>query len=59
MLSFNFEEPFGQPYRAYLFVNGWMMGKRVGNLGYAAYLCQWGWEIDLACVQATSEVPSS
>lgn len=22
------------PYRAYLFVNGWMMGKRVGNLGY-------------------------
>ncbi|KAF9451821.1 glycoside hydrolase family 35 protein [Macrolepiota fuliginosa MF-IS2] len=33
MLSFNFEETFGQPYRAYLFVNGWMMGKRVGNLG--------------------------
>lgn len=24
-----------QPYRALLFVNGWMMGKRVGNLGYA------------------------
>jgi hypothetical protein len=23
------------PYRAILFVNGWMMGKRVGNLGYA------------------------
>jgi len=23
----------GQPYRALLFVNGWMMGKRVGNLG--------------------------
>lgn len=22
-----------QPYRALLFVNGWMMGKRVGNLG--------------------------
>ena len=22
-----------QPYRAILFVNGWMMGKRVGNLG--------------------------
>ncbi|KAJ3571523.1 hypothetical protein NP233_g3704 [Leucocoprinus birnbaumii] len=33
MLSFTFEETFGQPYRAYLFVNGWMMGKRVGNLG--------------------------
>jgi len=33
MLSFTFEEPFGQPYRAFLFVNGWMMGKRVGNLG--------------------------
>jgi len=33
MLSFDFEEPFGQPYRALLFVNGWMMGKRVGNLG--------------------------
>lgn len=23
-----------QPYRAILFVNGWMMGKRVANLGY-------------------------
>ncbi|KAK7047487.1 hypothetical protein VNI00_006718 [Paramarasmius palmivorus] len=33
MLSFNFEEEFGQPYRAYLFVNGWMMGKRIGNIG--------------------------
>jgi hypothetical protein len=32
-LSFTFEEPLGQPYRLYLFVNGWMMGKRVGNLG--------------------------
>jgi len=32
-LSFNFEEEFGQPYRVYMFVNGWMMGKRVGNLG--------------------------
>ena len=33
MLSFNFEEPLGQPYRAFLFVNGWMMGKRIANLG--------------------------
>ncbi|KDR82517.1 hypothetical protein GALMADRAFT_237854 [Galerina marginata CBS 339.88] len=33
MLSFTFEEPLGQPYRVFLFVNGWMMGKRVGNLG--------------------------
>ncbi|KAF8879099.1 glycoside hydrolase family 35 protein [Gymnopilus junonius] len=33
MLSFTFDEPLGQPYRAFLFVNGWMMGKRVGNLG--------------------------
>ncbi|KNZ71656.1 putative beta-galactosidase C [Termitomyces sp. J132] len=32
-MSFTFEEPLGQPYRALLFVNGWMMGKRVGNLG--------------------------
>jgi len=32
-MSFTFKEPFGQPYRALLFVNGWMMGKRVGNLG--------------------------
>ncbi|KAJ7612991.1 glycoside hydrolase family 35 protein [Roridomyces roridus] len=32
-MSFTFEEPLGQDYRAYLFVNGWMMGKRVGNLG--------------------------
>ena len=34
MLSFNFLEPEGQPYRASLFVNGWMMGKRIGNLGF-------------------------
>ena len=33
MMSFTFQEPLGQPYRAFLFVNGWMMGKRVGNLG--------------------------
>jgi hypothetical protein len=32
-VSFTFEEPLGQDYRLYLFVNGWMMGKRVGNLG--------------------------
>ncbi|KAL1751658.1 glycoside hydrolase family 35 protein [Schizophyllum commune] len=32
-LSFEFEEALGLPYRAYLFVNGWMMGKRIGNLG--------------------------
>ncbi|KAF8877096.1 glycoside hydrolase family 35 protein [Infundibulicybe gibba] len=32
-MSFTFGEPLGQPYRAILFVNGWMMGKRVGNLG--------------------------
>ncbi|ESK83683.1 glycoside hydrolase family 35 protein [Moniliophthora roreri MCA 2997] len=32
-ISFNFDEPFGQPYRALLFVNGWNMGKRIGNLG--------------------------
>lgn len=33
MMSFTFQEPLGLPYRALLFVNGWMMGKRVGNLG--------------------------
>ena len=33
MMSFTFQEPLGQPYRAFLFVNGWMMGKRVGYLG--------------------------
>ncbi|KAF7309268.1 BetaGal-dom2 domain-containing protein [Mycena indigotica] len=32
-LSFHFEDTLGQPYRAYLFVNGWMMGKRIANLG--------------------------
>jgi hypothetical protein len=32
-ISFVFGEALGQAYRAYLFVNGWMMGKRVGNLG--------------------------
>ncbi len=33
-ISFTFDE-IAQPYRALLFVNGWMMGKRVANLGYA------------------------
>ncbi|KAG6888527.1 hypothetical protein C0995_007639 [Termitomyces sp. Mi166 len=32
-MSLTFQEPSGQPYRAFLFVNGWMMGKRVANLG--------------------------
>ena len=32
MMSFRFNES-SQPYRAFLFVNGWMMGKRVANLG--------------------------
>ncbi|KAI6139306.1 glycoside hydrolase family 35 protein [Pisolithus tinctorius] len=31
-ISFTFDES-TQPYRALLFVNGWMMGKRVANLG--------------------------
>jgi hypothetical protein len=34
MMSFTFDES-NQPYRAFLFVNGWMMGKRVANLGCA------------------------
>lgn len=41
-LSFTFDDGVlmtngvsGQPYRAILFVNGWMMGKRVANLGCA------------------------
>jgi len=33
MLSFTFKEELGLEYRAYLYVNGWMMGKRVGNIG--------------------------
>ncbi|KAF7978651.1 hypothetical protein HWV62_45164 [Athelia sp. TMB] len=38
-LSFNFDNgTLGQPYRAYLFVNGWMMGKRVGNLGSVTFM---------------------
>jgi hypothetical protein len=36
MLSFTFDESI-QPYRALLFINGWMMGKRVANLGYAVF----------------------
>ncbi|KAJ3755135.1 glycoside hydrolase family 35 protein [Lentinula raphanica] len=32
-MSFTFSEPLGQPYRVYMFVNGWMMGKRIANLG--------------------------
>ncbi|KAG0700935.1 glycoside hydrolase family 35 protein [Suillus ampliporus] len=31
-ISFTFDNSF-QPYRAQLYVNGWMMGKRVSNLG--------------------------
>jgi hypothetical protein len=31
-MSFTFDRSF-QPYRAQLYVNGWMMGKRVANLG--------------------------
>ncbi|EIM81441.1 uncharacterized protein STEHIDRAFT_66589 [Stereum hirsutum FP-91666 SS1] len=36
MMSFEFADPTGaggEPYRAFLFVNGWMMGERVANLG--------------------------
>ena len=36
-ISFNFKDD-GEPYRALLFVNGWMMGKRVANLGYVLCL---------------------
>ncbi|KAJ7445072.1 glycoside hydrolase family 35 protein [Mycena latifolia] len=32
-MSFTFEDPLGVAYRALIFVNGWMMGKRVANLG--------------------------
>ncbi|KAI0738816.1 glycoside hydrolase superfamily [Daedaleopsis nitida] len=32
-VSFQFEDENSQPYRALLFVNGWMFGKRVANLG--------------------------
>ncbi|KAJ7088852.1 galactose-binding domain-like protein [Mycena belliarum] len=32
-MSFTFEDPLGQDYRLLLWVNGWMMGKRVANLG--------------------------
>jgi hypothetical protein len=32
MMLFTFDES-SQPYRAFLFVNGWMVGKRVANLG--------------------------
>ncbi|KAI0040947.1 glycoside hydrolase family 35 protein [Auriscalpium vulgare] len=32
LMSFTFDDS-SQPYRALLFVNGWMMGKRVANLG--------------------------
>ncbi|KAM5541245.1 hypothetical protein V8D89_005174 [Ganoderma adspersum] len=33
LVSFQFETTNTQPYRALLFVNGWKLGKRVGNLG--------------------------
>ena len=37
MMSFQFDNS-TVPYRALLFVNGWMMGKRVANLGYVPSL---------------------
>ncbi|KAF7297228.1 Glycoside hydrolase family 35 protein [Mycena indigotica] len=33
LLSFNFREGEGQTYRAFVFINGWHMAKRVANLG--------------------------
>ncbi|KAI1789917.1 glycoside hydrolase superfamily, partial [Ganoderma leucocontextum] len=33
LMNFQFETENTQPYRALLFVNGWMFGKRVANLG--------------------------
>jgi hypothetical protein len=36
-VSFTFDAT-PQPYRAILFINGWMMGKRVANLGYVDFL---------------------
>ena len=58
MLSFNFDES-SQPYRALLFVNGWMMGKRVANLGYGVshILNQYGSIDDDSFVQPPSQVP--
>ncbi|CAG7854539.1 Probable beta-galactosidase A; AltName: Full=Lactase A; Flags: Precursor [Serendipita indica DSM 11827] len=32
-ISLEFEDDFPSPYRAFVFVNGWNMGKRIGNLG--------------------------
>lgn len=37
-MSFTFDQSF-QPYRAQLYVNGWMMGKRVANLGRVHFRC--------------------
>jgi hypothetical protein len=51
-MSFTFDQS-SQPYRAYLFVNGWMMGKRVANLGLALTF------ISLLLITHTSLGPSS
>ncbi|KAH0831870.1 glycoside hydrolase family 35 protein [Lanmaoa asiatica] len=40
-MSFTFDQSF-QPYRAQLYVNGWMMGKRVANLGRYKFPVQQG-----------------
>ena len=42
----------GQPYRAILFVNGWMMGKRVANLGCVAIVTL-TWFLDLTLTSIT------
>jgi hypothetical protein len=57
MMSFTFGEPLGEPYRVYLFVNGWMMGKRVGNLGYVSCKVVLKLGVLSDYVKATSEIP--
>ena len=56
-MSFTFDDS-AQPYRAYLFVNGWMMGKRVANLGSVADLrtctCI---DVDILFIQPTVQIP--
>lgn len=55
-MSFTFAEEFGQPYRALLFVNGWQMGKRIGNLGYVLPSCMGA---DLMYCKSASNVPGT
>lgn len=56
-ISFTFDDS-AQPYRVYLFVNGWMMGKRVANLGSVSDFCTCACiDADILFIQPAVQIP--